>query len=234
MLGDRQVRERLDRAALAVIEAAGRQARALFERRLPALGVVVTAGAQEVRRAAGLLGQTDRAPEAREHAERAVAVRGRLQPLVEVLGRLKRQPLLARASEHAPLVPGLIAIDRGGALGELVLVQGARHAAGHHVGRVWPLAPESDHDRQDSFGVLDRLACEATLERRLEQLVHGSGERVPDVRRVAEVRREHQERLPRVAHHGLGHQAQVADARPVRRDRRPVGGLERRRRGVQL
>jgi len=37
--------------------------------------------------------------------------------------------------------------------------------------------------------VLDRLAREAALERRLEQLVHGGGQRVTRVRRVAEVRR---------------------------------------------
>jgi hypothetical protein len=187
-----------------------------------------------VRRAAGLLGETDRAPEAREHAERAVVVSGRLHPLVEVLGRLQRQPLLARAAEHVPLVPRLIAVDRRGALGELVLVQGARHAAGHHVGGVRPLAPEGDHDRQDPLRVLDRLACEATLERWLEQVMHRAGQRVTGAGRVAEVGREHQERVARVAHHRLGHQAQVADARAVGGDRQSVGGLERRGRGVQL
>ena len=82
--------------------------------------------------------------------------------------------------------------------------------------------------------MLDRLACEATLERRLEQLVHRAGQRVIGVRRVAEVRREHQERVARVAHHGLGHEAEVADARAVGGDRQPVGGLERRGRGIQL
>jgi hypothetical protein len=187
-----------------------------------------------VRRAAGLLGETDRAPEAREHAERAVVVSGRLHPPVEVLGRLQRQPLLARAAEHLPLVPRLIAVDRRGALGELVLVQGARHAAGHHVGGVRPLAPEGDHDRQDPLRVLDRLACEATLERWLEQVMHRAGQRVTGAGRVAEVGREHQERVARVAHHRLGHQAQVADARAVGGDRQSVGGLERRGRGVQL
>ena len=74
------------------------------------------------------------------------------------------------APEHVSLVPRLVAVDRGGALRELVLVQSARHAAGHHVGGVRPLAAEGDDDRQDPLRVLDRLARQATLERRLEQL----------------------------------------------------------------
>src|SRR3954453_1645925 len=90
VLGDGAVVERLDRVALAVVEAAGLQAwaflerrlpapgggveaaglraGAFLERRLPALGVVVAAGAQQVRGAEATLVQADRATKACEHA----------------------------------------------------------------------------------------------------------------------------------------------------------------------
>ena len=159
---------------------------------------------------------------------------GLLQPGLEVLGRLEREPLLARAAEHRALVPGLVLVDRGVAFGEPGLVELARHAARHHVGRVRPRAAEGDDDREDPLRVLDGLARQPALEGRREELDDAVVERVPGVGGVAEVGREHEKAVARVAHDGLGHEAEVADAGPVGGDRLPVGGLERRGRRIEL
>jgi hypothetical protein len=99
---------------------------------------------------------------------------------------------------------------------------------------VGPLPAEGDDDRQDPLCRIDGLAGEAALERRREELHDAVVQRVLSVGLVAEVGGEHQERVSRVAHHRLRHQAEVADARGVGGDRRAVRRLERGHRGVEL
>jgi hypothetical protein len=80
-----------------------------------------------------------------------------------------------------------------------------------------------------------RFVCSTVSRaRRLEELDHAVVERVPGVGGVAEVGREHEEAVARVAHDRFGHQAEVADARAVGGDRLLVSGLERRDRRVEL
>ena len=165
---------------------------------------------------------------------RRLVVGGDLEPGREVLGGLEREPLIAGAAEHRSLVPGLVGVDRGVALLQASLVELAGHPAGHHVGRVRPRAAEGDDDREDPLRLLDGLARQAALERRLEELDHPIVERMVGVGRVAEVGRKHEKAVARVAHDRLGHEAEVADARAVGGDRLLVGGLERRGRRVEL
>ena len=97
-----------------------------------------------------------------------------------------------------------------------------------------PLAPERDDDPQDLLRVMDRLPGELSLERGLERPNHLLVELVILICLVAEVGREHQERVPGIVHDRLGHQAQIADPGPVRRDRGLVGDLQGRRGRVQV
>src|SRR5262247_2495631 len=81
---------------------------------------------------------------------------------------------------------------------------------------------------------MDGLSGYATFERRLKEGERLVIERLTSIRLIAEVRREHQERMSRIAHHRLRHQTEIANACAVRGQRRLKSHLQRRGGGIEL
>src|SRR6185295_17691827 len=78
------------------------------------------------------------------------------------------------------------------------------------------------------------LSGQAAFERRLKEFERLLIERLVPIRLIAEIRGEHQEGMPRIAHHRFRHQAEIANARAIGGKRRLKGYLQSRGRGIEL
>jgi hypothetical protein len=170
--------------------------------------------------------QADIAAEAVEQAEGAALAaacqRNRASALSSAIQSSRRPPMTAARTRPARR-QNVAAVEDAPAVGRL-------HAAGQHVGRMWPLAAEQGDDAEHVARGLERAAHDAALERREGRAQFG-GQRVGGVDGVAEIRREEQEALAQVALQGFGHQAQVAHLHGVG-GRRDVGDLLQRQRAA--
>src|SRR6266498_2877942 len=123
---------------------------ALFEWRAPLFGIVVTAGAEQMRCAQASLMQAERAAEAREDAHGAPLTSFVLiEPREEVVHRAQREPLLRATAQYHLLVPFRIGVNRRQTGCQRLRRQLASHAARRHISRMGPLASEGDDNAQD-------------------------------------------------------------------------------------
>src|SRR5262247_3591304 len=86
---------------------------ALCERRAPLFGIVITAGAEQMRCAQASLMQAERAAEAREDAHGApLTVFALIEPREEFIHRAQREPSLRATAQYNLLVPFRIGVNR--------------------------------------------------------------------------------------------------------------------------